>query len=73
MRAAAIASTARTVAVSTLPIGGSTRRSGRINQLVTRTIGIRHGVAKIRTHQLKQQAQHEGERQQPEKSIDDDI
>ena len=38
--------TATTVAVSTLPIGGSNRRNGRINQLVTRTMASAIGSRK---------------------------
>ena len=67
------ASTATTVAVSTLPIGGSTPPQRHDQPVGDAHDRIRHRIAKIGPHQLKQQPQHERERQQPQQGIDDDI
>ena len=71
VRRADARSTATTVAVSILPIGGSTRRSGKTSQLVDADDGIGHRIAEVGPHQLEQQAQHERQRQQPQQRIDD--
>ena len=67
------ASTASTVAVSILPIGGKHPAQRQDQPIGHAHDRIRHGIAEIRAHQLEQETQHERQRQQPEQGIDDDI